>query len=92
MKNIDDGVIKYDHSDFTLTNPLELSEYKEIEKLRSVLFQIKLIGCYEQNSVGYGNISCKKNYLHLFRYQINHSSYNVRLYFLIYFLFQKTFD
>ncbi|OFZ24296.1 MAG: hypothetical protein A2381_04680 [Bdellovibrionales bacterium RIFOXYB1_FULL_37_110] len=66
MKNIDDGVIKYDHSDFTLTNPLELSEYKEIEKLRSVLFQIKLIGCYEQNSVGYGNISCKKNYLHLF--------------------------
>jgi len=67
MKNIDDGVIKYDQSNFTLTNSLELSEYIEIENHRSVLYQIKLIGCYEQNNIGYGNISCKKNYLHLLK-------------------------
>ncbi|OFZ23934.1 MAG: hypothetical protein A2202_00045 [Bdellovibrionales bacterium RIFOXYA1_FULL_36_14] len=66
MKNIDDGVIKYDHSNFTLTNPLELAEYNELENHRSVLYQMKLIGCYEQNNIGFGNISCKKNYLHLF--------------------------
>jgi len=66
MKNIDDGVIKYDHSNSILTDPLLLSEYDEIENHRKILYQIKLIGCYEHSNIGYGNISCKKNYLHLF--------------------------
>lgn len=62
---IDDGVIKYDQSDFTRTDPLGLSEYKELEHWRSKLYELKLIGEYPREKVGYGNLSCRKNYSHL---------------------------
>lgn len=62
---IDDGVIKYDHSDFSLTPALGIEEYEALEYWRSKLFQLKLIGEYPKEKVGYGNLSWRKNYRHL---------------------------
>ena len=61
MNQANEGVIKYDKSDFLKTDPLESSEYLELEKCREQLYRTKLIGVYE-NGLGYGNISELKNY------------------------------
>lgn len=67
MKVIDDGVIKYDRSNFSSSEPLELSEYHELEYWRKKLYQLNLIGEYSENNIGFGNLSAQKNYLHFFK-------------------------
>ncbi len=53
-----DGVIKYNF-DFRPTSPLHVSQYKDIEDVRSRLYALKLIGI--SNGIGYGNISQKNS-------------------------------
>jgi hypothetical protein len=59
---IDDGVIKYRQNKFTQTDSLLTIEYHKVEFWRKKLFQLKLIGEYPTNKVGYGNLSQKKDY------------------------------
>lgn len=59
MKGIDDGVIKYDRSNFTYLSELPLSEYSEIEYWRKKLFSMNLIGVCPESNIGFGNISNK---------------------------------
>lgn len=61
MNQANEGVIKYDKSDFVKTDPLELNEYLQLEEYRAKLHRTKLIGVYD-NGLGYGNISELKNY------------------------------
>ena len=67
MCPIDDGVIKYDRSQYEQTPPLNEKEILDLEKWRSTLFQIHLIGEYLPEKIGYGNLSEKKNYSSLFQ-------------------------
>lgn len=63
MKNgIDDGVIKYDRSNFTQCEPLKYSEFAILETWRSQLFKLNLIGEYPIEQVGFGNMSEAINY------------------------------
>lgn len=62
MKVIDDGVIKYDRSNFSLSGPLESFEYQELEFWRNKLFKIGLIGEYPTEKIGFGNMSTVKDY------------------------------
>jgi len=62
---IDDGYIKYDRSHFLKTEELDLGEYVELEDWRKILFQKELIGEYISDKIGYGNMSCLKNYQRL---------------------------
>jgi len=63
MKNgIDDGVIKYDRSNFTQCEALNYSEYAILENWRSLLFKLNLIGEYPEEQVGFGNMSESQNY------------------------------
>ncbi len=62
MKVIDDGVIKYDRSNFSQCAPLDLVEYSALEFWRKKLFSKNLIGEYPLEGVGFGNISEIKNY------------------------------
>lgn len=64
---IDDGVIKYDRSNFTLSGPIDFVDYSQLEYWRKTLFQIKLIGEYPVEKIGYGNISEVKDYSHLYK-------------------------
>ncbi len=65
MKNgIDDGIIKYDRSNFTQSTPLNYSEYEETEAWRKILFKLNLIGEYPIEKVGFGNMSQAKDYGH----------------------------
>lgn len=58
MKNgIDDGVIKYDRSNFTQCEALNYSEYAELETWRTLLYRLNLIGEYPEEKVGFGNMS-----------------------------------
>lgn len=57
MKVIDDGIIKYDRSNFSQCSPLDESEYLLLEEWRRQLYQMELIGEYAQANVGYGNMS-----------------------------------
>ena len=66
MCPIDDGVIKYDRSHFEKTKALPSEEFQELEKWRSTLFQLRLIGEYLPEKIGYGNLSEKKDYSHLY--------------------------
>jgi len=66
VKEIIDGIIKYDDSDFQRTEPLNTDEYKALEYWRKKLYDIKLIGEYSDLMVGYGNLSLKKDYSKLF--------------------------
>ncbi len=59
MSNIDDGVIKFDLSLHRETEPLSLDIFQEIERARSSLYAIKLIGEYPIEKVGYGNLSIR---------------------------------
>lgn len=62
MSEIDDGIIKFDQSDFVTTQALELHEYRELESWRKKLYQYELIGEYLPSHIGYGNISQRRNY------------------------------
>ncbi len=61
MKVIDDGVIKYDRSNFSHSGPLEIVEYSDLELWREKLFALNLIGEYKNEGVGFGNMSEVKN-------------------------------
>lgn len=54
---IDDGVIKYDRSNFTHSGPLEEILWSELEEWRVKLFKLNLIGEYPTEKVGFGNLS-----------------------------------
>lgn len=62
MKVIDDGIIKYDRSNFTQCGPIVLVEYSELEDWRKKLYERELIGEYKEERVGYGNLSCVNDY------------------------------
>ena len=63
MKNgIDDGVIKYDRTNFTQCEALNYSEYAELETWRTLLYRLNLIGEYPVEQVGFGNMSKAQNY------------------------------
>ena len=66
MCPIDDGVIKYDRSQFEQSNPLEDDEFRELEKWRKTLYNLKLIGEYLPERIGYGNLSQKTDYSKIF--------------------------
>lgn len=57
-KILDEGVIKFK---FTLKKapPLDEGSYIELEKWRVILFKMKLIGEYQTEKIGYGNLSRK---------------------------------
>lgn len=62
MKVIDDGIIKYDRSNFSYSCPLLDEEYADLENWRKELYRLELIGEYPEVFVGYGNMSCVKDY------------------------------
>lgn len=62
---IDEGVIKFDFSDYKPTKEVGDNDIKVIEKIRKKLFDLKLIGFYDDHQVGYGNISQRLNLTHL---------------------------
>jgi len=62
MKVIDDGIIKYDRSNFTQCGPIVLVEYSELEEWRKKLFDLELIGEYKEERIGYGNLSTVQDY------------------------------
>lgn len=69
MKNgIDDGVIKYDRSNFTQCEPLKYSEFAALETWRMQLFKLNLIGEYPVEQVGFGNMSEAIDYSDLFEF------------------------
>jgi ribulose-5-phosphate 4-epimerase/fuculose-1-phosphate aldolase len=57
MKVIDDGIIKYDRTNFSLSPPLDKSEYSSLEYWRKKLYNKNLIGEYPNAKIGFGNIS-----------------------------------
>lgn len=59
ISNIDEGVIKFDASDFELTGPLDASLVKDINVVRQKLFELNLIGEYLREGIGYGNVSMR---------------------------------
>ena len=62
MKVIDDGVIKYDRSNFSQCPALLKDEYAQLEYWRKKLYQANLIGEYPEVHIGFGNISVRKDY------------------------------
>ncbi len=64
MKVIDDGVIKYDRSNFTQCDPINSLEYLKLEEWRKLLFQHNLIGEYPEVKIGFGNMSQAMDYGH----------------------------
>lgn len=62
MKVIDDGIIKYDRSNFTHCDPIDLVEYSALEYWRKKLFILNLIGEYPEVAIGFGNLSEIKDY------------------------------
>lgn len=62
MKVIDDGVIKYDRSNFSQCAPLAESEYSALEYWRKKLYALNLIGEYPEEKIGFGNMSEEKQY------------------------------
>lgn len=59
MSILDEGVVKFDASDFELTQPLEDSLIKELNEVRQQLFELNLIGEYSKEKIGFGNISIR---------------------------------
>jgi ribulose-5-phosphate 4-epimerase/fuculose-1-phosphate aldolase len=59
MKLIDDGVIKYDRSNFSYLAELPENEYRELEIWRKKLFELNLIGEYLTEKISYGNVSTR---------------------------------
>lgn len=62
MSEIDDGIIKFDQSDYTQTPGLATLEFQELENWRKKLYHLKLIGEYLPEKIGYGNLSLKRDY------------------------------
>ncbi len=62
---IDDGIIKYDRSNFTQCDSLKYSEYAALEDWRILLFKLNLIGEYPEEKVGFGNLSMASNYQYI---------------------------
>jgi ribulose-5-phosphate 4-epimerase/fuculose-1-phosphate aldolase len=62
MKVIDDGVIKYDRSNFSHSGPLSALEYQDLEYWRKKLYHLNLIGEYPQVNIGFGNMSMIQDY------------------------------
>jgi ribulose-5-phosphate 4-epimerase/fuculose-1-phosphate aldolase len=62
MKVIDDGVIKYDRTNFSHCEALLLDEYRELEYWRKKLYQLNLIGEYPEVGIGFGNMSMIQDY------------------------------
>jgi ribulose-5-phosphate 4-epimerase/fuculose-1-phosphate aldolase len=67
MKVIDDGVIKYDRSNFTYCSALLEAEYRELEYWRKILYKKNLIGEYPEVNIGFGNMSHRQDYSHIFQ-------------------------
>lgn len=67
MKVIDDGIIKYDRTNFSQCAPLPNAEYSELEYWREKLFQINLIGEYKDEKIGFGNVSLIYDYSQIFK-------------------------
>ncbi len=65
MCPIDDGVIKYDRSQFEHSDALSSDEFYELERWRNTLYNLKLIGEYLPEKIGYGNLSQRKDYRYL---------------------------
>lgn len=68
MVSREEGVIKYDRSGFHRTDALEESEYLSLENWRHKLYQLELIGEYDDLKVGYGNVSMLKNLSHFHQF------------------------
>lgn len=62
MCPVDDGVIKYDRSQFEKADALKPDEFSNLEKWRDTLYKLRLIGEYLPEKIGYGNLSERKNY------------------------------
>jgi hypothetical protein len=62
MKVIDDGVIKYDRTNFSYLETISEQEFAEIEYQRKKLYQLNLIGVEPISNIGFGNISAKYNF------------------------------
>ncbi len=62
MKVIDDGVIKYDRSNFSQCGALFSEEYMPLEYWRKKLYQMNLIGEYPEVHIGFGNMSFLQDY------------------------------
>lgn len=62
MKVIDDGVIKYDRSNFSPCDGLDALEFQDLEYWRKKLYQMNLIGEYPEVKIGFGNMSVIQNY------------------------------
>jgi ribulose-5-phosphate 4-epimerase/fuculose-1-phosphate aldolase len=62
MKVIDDGVIKYDRSNFSRCETLSKAEYQDLEYWREKLYKLNLIGEYPEAQVGFGNMSMIMDY------------------------------
>lgn len=67
MKVIDDGVIKYDRSNFSQCGCLNTSEYVDLEYWRKKLYDMNLIGEYPEAQIGFGNMSTVKDYSNFYR-------------------------
>ncbi len=67
MKVIDDGVIKYDRTNFSHSGPLSTSEYGELEYWRKKLYKLNLIGEYAEAQIGFGNMSSVMDYSEYFK-------------------------
>ena len=63
MSTIDDGVIKFEVSDFIKISDLPSREWGPIESVRLPLYKWNLIGEYLPEKIGFGNISLKQDYL-----------------------------
>ncbi len=62
---IDDGVIKFNFSEYEETDAIPFSEFEKLEIQRKKLFKVNLIGEYLPEKIGFGNISIRKDYSHL---------------------------
>lgn len=60
--NKDDGIIKYNIDNHTQGPCLSDSEYQDLECFRHKLYQLKLIGEYLPERIGYGNLSLRHDY------------------------------
>lgn len=73
MKVIDDGIIKYDRSNFSLCEYLLEEEFQELEYWRKKLYKMNLIGEYPEVQIGFGNMSVVKDYSNF--YQSTHPQF-----------------
>jgi ribulose-5-phosphate 4-epimerase/fuculose-1-phosphate aldolase len=73
MKVIDDGVIKYDRSNFSYLAQIPDQEFQELEFWRNTFYKLNLIGEYPEIEIGFGNISMFYDYSSI--YQSHHPQF-----------------